>query len=72
MTTESIFSLEGRVLKFNTVADVQPHVDEMDKMSDLTEIRLSGNTFGVEAGCAIATALKKHANLRVTLFHIHF
>ncbi len=71
----SIFSLEGRVLKFNTVEDIQPHLDDLDKIQDLVEVRLSGNTFGIEAGRAIAHALKKHSGLQVlyssSFFNLH-
>ncbi|KAI9094607.1 hypothetical protein DFS34DRAFT_716600 [Phlyctochytrium arcticum] len=60
-----VYSLEGRTLKLDTAADVQQYVDEIKAKKGLTEIRLSGNTFGVEAGRAIAAALKDHHELRI-------
>ncbi|RKO92071.1 hypothetical protein BDK51DRAFT_11404, partial [Blyttiomyces helicus] len=61
-------SIEGRSLKLNSAADVQPFVDSINAIHGLTEIRLSGNTFGVEAARAIAAALKDKHELRVIGF----
>ncbi|KAI8590193.1 hypothetical protein BDZ88DRAFT_415848 [Geranomyces variabilis] len=59
-----VFSIEGRTLKLDTALDVKQFTDELAANSDLTEIRLSGNTFGVEAGRAIAQALKGQYSLQ--------
>ncbi|KAJ3150248.1 hypothetical protein HDU89_003337 [Geranomyces variabilis] len=59
-----VFSIEGRTLKLDTALDVKQYTDELAANSDLTEIRLSGNTFGVEAGRAMAQALKGQYSLQ--------
>jgi hypothetical protein len=61
----TVFSIEGKGLKLNTAEDVQPFVDTILQMDDLQEIRLSGNTIGVEAGKALASALQSRKNIKV-------
>ncbi|KAI9003187.1 hypothetical protein BC832DRAFT_577079 [Gaertneriomyces semiglobifer] len=60
-----VYSLEGKQLKLTTAEDAKQYVDEILAVKGLTEIRLSGNTFGVDAGRAIASALKNHHDLRI-------
>jgi Ran GTPase-activating protein 1 len=53
----SIFDrFEGKSLKLDSALDVQIWTEELKEMKP-TEIRLSGNTFGVEALRAISEAL---------------
>ncbi|CCG83197.1 Ran GTPase-activating protein 1 [Taphrina deformans PYCC 5710] len=59
----SIFSVEGKGIKFNTAADIEPFLSELH--DDVTEIRLSGNTFGVEASVRLAKALENKSQLQV-------
>lgn len=59
----SVFSVEGRGIKFNTAADIAPFLDDLK--DDVVEIRLSGNTFGVEASQALAAKLRNKAKLEV-------
>ncbi|KAH8550784.1 hypothetical protein BGW37DRAFT_495855 [Umbelopsis sp. PMI_123] len=61
----TVFSIEGKGLKLNTAEDVQPFVDTILQMDDLQEIRLSGNTIGVEAGKALASALQSRKNIKI-------
>ncbi|KAJ1567211.1 hypothetical protein HK096_010613, partial [Nowakowskiella sp. JEL0078] len=61
----SIFSLEGKGLKLNSASDVNAFVDEISKRTNLTEIKLNGNTLGVEASQALAKALSLQKNLKV-------
>lgn len=63
--TDKVFSIEGKSLKLNTAQDVAVYVQELASCTDLTEIRLSGNTIGVEAARALAGALKDKSQLRV-------
>lgn len=63
----TVFSIEGKGLKLNTAEDVQPFVDTILQMDDLQILRLSGNTIGVEAGKALAGALKSRKNIKVSL-----
>lgn len=68
MTDESkIFSLIGQGLKLDTKADIQPHLEKLEKITDLEEIHLGGNTFGVEACQALAEVLKSKKTLKVGL-----
>ncbi|KAI8915479.1 hypothetical protein DFJ77DRAFT_370320 [Powellomyces hirtus] len=60
-----VFSIEGKTLKLDTADDVKVYTDEIAATEGLTEIRLSGNTFGVEAGRAIAAALKGQYSLKI-------
>lgn len=62
----TVFSIEGKGLKLNTAEDVQPFVDTILQMDDLQEIRMSGNTIGVEAGMALASALQSRKNIKVS------
>lgn len=62
----TVFSIEGKGLKLNTAEDVQPFVDTIVQMDDLQEIRMSGNTIGVEAGKALASALQSRKNIKVS------
>jgi hypothetical protein len=62
----TVFSIEGKGLKLNTAEDVQPFVDTILQMDDLQEIRMSGNTIGVEAGKALAGALQSRNNIKVS------
>jgi Ran GTPase-activating protein 1 len=59
----SVFSLEGKGIKFNTAADIEPFLKDLQE--DVTEIRLSGNTFGVDASEALAAVLMDRRNLEV-------
>ncbi|KAK9472518.1 Ran GTPase-activating protein 1 [Dipodascopsis tothii] len=58
------FSLEGRALKLDSAADIAPFLAELDAISELREINLSGNTLGVEACKALAGALKSKTGLQ--------
>lgn len=61
----SIFSVEGKGLKFNDEKDLEPFLSELK--DDVVEINLSGNTFGVGASTALAAALKDKKHLAVSL-----
>jgi len=60
-----VFSIEGRGLKLDAASDVQPFVEELEKLENVTDIRLSGNTFNVEAATALAAAIAKHRTIQV-------
>lgn len=60
-----VFSLVGKNLKLNTKEDIDPHLEDLNRIADLQEIHLGGNTFGVEACRALADVLKTKTNLRV-------
>lgn len=59
------FSIKGKTLKFNTAEDVADMAKEIRETKGLTDIELSGNTFGVEASKAIAEAIRDQKDLTV-------
>lgn len=65
MVAPLTYSLQGKGLKLNTAADVAEFCTEMDAVPGLTEICLSGNTFGVEAAKAISKSIAKQTCLKV-------
>lgn len=62
------WSIQGKTLKLNSAEDVSQFVDQINEISGLQQICLSGNTFGVEACRAIAEALKKQTDIEEVLF----
>ncbi|KAM0792138.1 hypothetical protein ACM66B_004837 [Microbotryomycetes sp. NB124-2] len=67
-TNSRVFSLEGRVLKFDTRESIEPHLKELNDVSELEEVRFGGNTLGVEACSAVADALVSKSQLKVADF----
>ncbi|KZZ88388.1 Leucine-rich repeat, ribonuclease inhibitor subtype [Ascosphaera apis ARSEF 7405] len=66
MASSSIFSIAGKGLKFDTVADLEPHIKPLLDTPDVyTEIHLGGNTYGVPACEYLADALRKQTRLSV-------
>lgn len=61
----NVFSLEGRSLKLETAADVEAHVGPLRSNPSVTEIRLGGNTFGVEACAALGSILETKKSLQI-------
>ncbi|KAF7559531.1 hypothetical protein G7046_g4608 [Stylonectria norvegica] len=64
-TSKKIFSLEGKGLKLDTAADLEPHIAELRAMDDLEEVRLLGNTFGVGACKLLGEVLATKKSLSV-------
>lgn len=60
---QTIFSLQGQVLKLTTTQDITPHILPLIDSHQFTQIIFSGNTIGVDAGKALASALSKQTNL---------
>jgi len=61
-----VFSIVGQGLKLNTKADIQPHLEKLEQITDLEEVHLGGNTLGVEACQALADVLKNKKTLKVS------
>ncbi|PCH39884.1 RNI-like protein [Wolfiporia cocos MD-104 SS10] len=61
-----IFSLQGRGLKLDTRADIEPYLKDVP--TTIEEIHLGGNTIGVEAAQALAEFLSKTTALKVADF----
>lgn len=60
-----VFTLEGKALKLDTAADVEAHLKPLRDMEDVEEVRLQGNTIGIEAAAALADVLKTKTSLQV-------
>lgn len=60
-----VFSLEGKGLKLDTAADVEPHIKSLRAMEDVEEVKLLGNTLGVEACALIGSVLETKKSLQV-------
>ena len=58
-----VFSLQGKGLKLDTRADIEPYLKDVP--TTIEEIHLGGNTIGVEAAEALAEFLAKTTHLRV-------
>lgn len=59
------FSINGKSLKLNTSEDVNEMILEINSKPNLQEICLSGNTIGVEAAIALASALINKFELKL-------
>lgn len=60
-----IFSLEGKGLKLDTKEDVEAHIKPLREMDDVVEVRLLGNTLGVEACKVLGEVLETKKSLQV-------
>ena len=60
-----IFTLEGRGLKLDTAADVEPHIKPLKEMEEVEEVRFLGNTLGVEACELLGEVLENKKSLQV-------
>ncbi|EPQ51090.1 RNI-like protein [Gloeophyllum trabeum ATCC 11539] len=65
--SSKILSLQGKGLKLDTRADIEPFLKDVDA-SLLEEIHLGGNTLGVEASQALGEFLAKATSLKVANF----
>lgn len=63
--TTKVFSLEGKALKLDTAADVEQHIKALREMDDVEEIRLQGNTLGIEACKVLGEVLETKKTLQV-------
>ncbi|KAF7899159.1 uncharacterized protein EAF01_008372 [Botrytis porri] len=64
-TATKIFSLEGKGLKLDSAADVEPHIKTLREMKDVEEVRFLGNTLGVEACRVIGEVLEEKTSLKI-------
>lgn len=73
MASSKIFSLEGKGLKLDTATDIEPHIQALKDNTEVEEIRLQGNTLGVEACAALAEVLKSKKSLQVSshIYNFH-
>ncbi len=64
--SKKIFSLEGKGLKLNTEADLEPHIAALRAQDDVEEVRILGNTLGVGACKLLGEVLATKKTLRVS------
>jgi Ran GTPase-activating protein 1 len=62
--SSSLLSLQGRALKLDTRADIEPHLANVDPTKIETVI-FSGNSLGVEASVALSEFLQKANSIKV-------
>ncbi|KAI9722700.1 MAG: hypothetical protein M1812_001631 [Candelaria pacifica] len=65
MNSSKIFSLEGKSLKLDNASDIEPHISNLRSNNTVEEIRLGGNTLGVEACKALADVLETKKTLQI-------
>ncbi|KAG6060502.1 hypothetical protein E4U17_004190 [Claviceps sp. LM77 group G4] len=66
-SSSTLFSLEGKGLKLDSAADVEAHIADL-RANDVEEVRLLGNTLGVEACKVLGEVLATKKNLKVANF----
>ena len=62
---DKVFSLEGKGLKLDSAADLEPHIADLRSSEDIEEVRLLGNTLGVEACKLLGEVLSTKKTLKV-------
>lgn len=67
MAPSTIFSLEGKGLKLDTAADLEPHIADLRASNNLEEVHMLGNTLGVGACELLGQVLAEKKTLRVSL-----
>ncbi|GAA5839783.1 hypothetical protein JCM3766R1_004613 [Sporobolomyces carnicolor] len=67
-TSSTVYSLQGLVLKFDTLESIQPYLDQLEQVPDLREVRFGGNTLGVEACEGVAKVLENKKSLQIADF----
>jgi Ran GTPase-activating protein 1 len=68
--SDKLFTLEGKGLKLDTAADVEPHIKALRELEDIEEVRLQGNTLGVEACKVLGEVLATKKSLQVSISQI--
>ncbi|KAI0140166.1 RNI-like protein [Hypoxylon sp. NC0597] len=66
---DKVFSLEGRVLKLDTAEDLEAHIGPLRAMDDVEEVRILGNTLGVEACKLLGEVLATKKSLKGRLLN---
>jgi hypothetical protein len=64
MSGANVFSIEGKGLKLTTAQDIEPHIQGLKSNDQVEEVKLLGNTLGVEASEALAKVLETKKNLK--------
>ena len=67
MSNPKSFSIQGKGLKFDTRAHIEPYLKQIEAIDAIEEIHLGGNTFGTEPCVALAETLKGIDTLKVKI-----
>ncbi|EMR69185.1 putative ran gtpase activating protein 1 protein [Eutypa lata UCREL1] len=62
---DKIFSLMGKALKLDTAEDVEAHIGPLRAMDNVEEVRILGNTLGIEACKRLGEVLATKKSLKV-------
>lgn len=66
MTASSkVFSLEGKGLKLDTEADLEPHIAALRALDNVEEVKFLGNTLGIGACKLLGEVLATKKSLKV-------
>ena len=69
MAPSKVFSLEGRGLRLDSAADIEPHIRPLKEGNEeVEEVRFQGNTLGIDACKALAGVLESKKTLKVCSF----
>ncbi|KAH7030814.1 uncharacterized protein B0I36DRAFT_242807 [Microdochium trichocladiopsis] len=60
-----VFSLEGKALKLDTAQDLEAHIAPLRASEDVEEVRILGNTLGVEACKLLGEVLATKKTLKI-------
>jgi Ran GTPase-activating protein 1 len=60
-----VWSLEGQGLRLTTAEDIRPHLKDLQENNQVEEVKLLGNTLGIEACEALAKVLESKKTLKV-------
>lgn len=67
VTPETTYSIAGKQIKFDSVADIEPYLKEIAAKGKITKLDFSGNTIGIDASEALSKALAQHKNTIVEI-----
>lgn len=62
--SQKVFTLEGKGLKLDTEADLEPHIAAL-RAQDVEEVRFLGNTLGIGACKLLGEVLATKKSLKV-------
>ncbi|CCH41207.1 Ran GTPase-activating protein 1 [Wickerhamomyces ciferrii] len=66
---EEIYSLAGKSIKFDTKADIEPYLTNLNSLTGIKKLDFSGNTIGIEASLELSKSITLHAK---TLEEVNF
>lgn len=67
-----VFSIAGKALKLSSASDIEPHLEELGKLTKCSKLDLSGNTIGADASKALAEFIETHDSVRKNVKEINF